>query len=313
MDADQRAARADRWPVVLLVVFMAAVIATLLLVSRVDAPALPGQSADPTSPGAEATDPPPVVLVGAGDIATCSGEGDESTAALLDEIEGIVFTTGDHAYPDGTADEFAACYGPSWGRHKDRTRPSPGNHDYHVRDASGYYGYFGADAGGPGGYYAYDAGTWRVYSLNSEIASDDQLAWLEFDLAEHPRACILAYWHHPVFSSGRHGNDKVMRPIWRALESVGADLILNGHDHDYERFAPQTASGEASADGIRQIVVGTGGAGLRPFDKVKPNSEVRNDDTHGVLELELSEDGYEWEFVPVAGGTFTDSGSDSCR
>ena len=269
----------------------------------------------PTPPPPPPTQPPVVataVLVGAGDIASCDGSGDEATAALLDSIAGTVFTAGDNVYSDGTAAEFADCFNPSWGRHKARMFPAPGNHDYHVAGAAGYYAYFGNRAGGPGGYYAYTLGGWRVYSLNSEIVGDAQVSWLRADLAANPRACVVAYWHHPLFSSGRHGNDDAVRPFWDVLQAAGAELVINGHDHNYERFAPQTPNGDASASGIREIVVGTGGAGLRPFEGTVANSEARDFSTNGVLKLTLSASGYRWDFVP-AGGSFRDSGTGSCH
>jgi hypothetical protein len=283
-------------------------------------PSAPAPTLPPATPGPTPRPPAPTptspvasaILVGAGDIATCGGSGDEATAALLDGIQGTIFTAGDNAYSDGTAAEFAECFAPSWGRHKSRIYPAPGNHDYHVAGAPGYYGYFGDRAGGPGGYYAYDLGAWRIYSLNSEIVSDAQVVWLRADLAAHPRACVAAYWHHPLFSSGRHGNDESVRPFWDVLHAAGAELVLNGHDHDYERFAPQTPSGQAATGGIREIVVGTGGAGLRPFEGARPNSQVRDAGTNGVLKLTLSAVGYRWDFVPT-GGSFTDTGTGVCH
>ena len=264
------------------------------------------------------------VLVGAGDIASCSSSGDEATAALLDGISGTVFTTGDNVYETGTASEFANCYAPSWGRHKARTRPSAGNHEYETAGASGYFGYFGAAAGDPlKGYYSYDLGTWHVVVLNSNCAevggcdtTSAQGQWLQGDLAAHSNAaCTLAYFHHPLFSSGSdNGNDPEMRPIWDSLYAAGAEMVLNGHDHDYERFAPQTPQGAADpAQGIREFVVGTGGRSHRPFGAVQPNSEVRNADTYGVLKLTLHPGSYEWQFVPEAGKTFTDSGTGECH
>lgn len=251
-------------------------------------------------------------MVGAGDIATCTGTADEATANLLDRISGTVFTTGDNVYPDGTSGQFSDCYSPSWGRHLARTLPAPGNHEYHTAGASGYFGYFGTRAGGPGGYYAYDAGSWRVYSLNSETMGTAQVNWLTADLAANPRACVLAYWHHPVYSSGQHGNSSRAMPFWQALNAAGAEVIVAGHDHNYERFAPQNASGAASGTGIRQFVVGTGGSPLRPFGSVRANSEVRNATTHGVLKLVLGSGTYSWEFVPTA-GSFRDSGNGTCH
>jgi hypothetical protein len=272
----------------------------------------------------ETTPPPPpdAVLVGAGDIAVCSSEDDDATADLLDGIEGTVFTTGDNAYPDGTAEEFADCYDPTWGRHKARTRPSTGNHDYHVAGAAPYFAYFGAAAGNPGeGWYSYDLEGWHVIVLNSNCeeitgceAGSAQESWLRADLAASTAACTVAYWHHPRFSSGQHGDDLDVADLWQALYDADADVVLNGHDHDYERFAPQDPSGTFDAvRGIREFVVGTGGAAQRAFGTPEPNSEVRETGTPGVLRLDLHAEGYDWEFIPIAGKTFTDSGSGTCH
>ena len=263
---------------------------------------------------AQSSDP---VFVGAGDISSCSRTQDEETAKLLDNISGTVFTLGDNVYPDGTASQFTDCYGPTWGRHKNRTKPVPGNHDYHVSGASGYYNYFGAAAGDPGkGYYSYNLGAWHVIALNSEItqsAGSAQEQWLRADLAANPKTCTLAYWHKPRFSSGQHGNIAASQALWQALYDAGADVILNGHDHTYERFAPQNPSGQAdSSRGIREFIVGTGGAGLYPFPTIQPNSQVRNNTTYGVLKLTLHATSYDWQFIPIAGQTFTDSGSANC-
>jgi acid phosphatase type 7 len=268
------------------------------------------------------------VLVGAGDIATCPSTGDEDTAALLDGIDGTVFTLGDNAYPDGTDADFQNCYEPSWGRHKSsllrtRTYPTPGNHEYHTPGASGYFDYFGAVAGDSSeGYYSYNLGGWHIVVLNSACENvggcgDDSpmLEWLKNDLATNPQSCTLAYWHHPLFSSGNvHGNDTKMRPAWDALYAAGADVVLSAHEHVYERFAPQSPSGAYDPQGgIREFVVGTGGADLYGWGTIQPNSEVRNNTAHGVLKLTLNATSYDWEFVPVADETFTDSGSGSCH
>jgi Bacterial Ig-like domain (group 1)/Calcineurin-like phosphoesterase len=256
------------------------------------------------------------VFVGAGDIASCGHNRDESTAQLLDAIPGTVFTLGDNAYPDGTLTQFNDCYGPTWGRHKNRTKPAPGNHDYHVAGAGGYFDYFGAAAGDRSkGYYSYNLGDWHIISLNSEItqsAGSAQEQWLRADLAANPKVCTLAYWHKPRFSSGRHGNNAGSQALWQALYEYGADVVLNGHDHSYERFAPQNPSGQADAKGIREFVVGTGGAGLYPFPAIQPNSQVRNNTTYGVLKLTLHSTSYDWQFIPIAGQNFTDSGSGNC-
>jgi hypothetical protein len=261
------------------------------------------------------------VLVGAGDITGCGSEKDEETATLLDNIPGTVFTTGDNAYPDGTDENFADCYDPTWGRHKDRTRPSPGNHDYQISNAAGYFNYFGSAAGEIGkGYYSYDVGDWHIIALNSECSdiggceiSSPQGQWLQADLAANPSTCTLAYWHKPRFSSGNHGGTTSVQPFWELLYDAEADVVLNGHDHTYERFAPQDPTGIADPGrGIREFVVGTGGADLYSFGSPEPNSEVRENSAHGVLKLTLYPTRYQWEFIPIAGQTFTDSGSAAC-
>jgi calcineurin-like phosphoesterase family protein len=259
-----------------------------------------------------------VVFVGAGDIADCSSSGDEATAALLDNIAGSVFTLGDNVYSSGTPTEFSTCYDPTWGRHKSRTYPAPGNHDYNTSGASGYFGYFGAAAGPSGrGYYSFDLGSWHIISLNSEVsmsAGSTQERWLRADLAASTKQCTLAYWHKPRFSSGTsHGSLVDAQPLWQALYDYGAEIVLSGHDHDYERFAPQTPSGAAdAAKGIREFVVGTGGRNHDAVGTPIANSEVSNGNTFGVLKLTLGSGTYSWQFVP-AGGSFTDSGSGTCH
>jgi len=256
------------------------------------------------------------VFVGAGDITNCNRAQDESTAQLLDNIAGTVFTLGDNAYPDGTLTQFNNCYGPTWGRHKNRTKPSLGNHDYHTAGAAGYFDYFGIAAGDrTKGYYSYNLGAWHIIVLNSEItqsAGSPQENWLRADLAANPKVCTLAYWHKPRFSSGQHGNIPGSQALWQALYDYGADVVLNGHDHTYERFAPQNPNGQADPRGIREFVVGTGGAALYSFTSNQPNSEVRNNTTWGVLKLTLHSTSYDWQFIPIAGQTFTDSGSANC-
>ena len=265
------------------------------------------------------------VLVGAGDIASCDDlKGAEATAKLIDRIPGTVFAVGDLAYPHGSDKQFARCYGPTWGRFKDRTRPAPGNHEYHQKGASGYSRYFGKAAGDAAkGYYSYELGTWHIVVLNSECkhvggcdGGSPQGAWLKQDLTQHPAPCKLAYFHKPLFSSGAaHGNNPEIRPLWEVLYGAGVDVVINGHDHDYERFAPQDPEGHADRRrGIREFVVGSGGKNShRKMGAVKANSEVRNDDTFGVLKLTLHANSYDWEFLPEAGKTFTDSGSGNCH
>lgn len=261
------------------------------------------------------------VLVGAGDIARCDSRGDEATARLLDNINGTVFTAGDNVYEQGSLAQFNRCYDPTWGRHEGRTKPVVGNREYGTAGASGYFDYFGGAAGGRGkGYYSYDRGAWHIVALNSECAqlkggcapTSPMLTWLEGDLAANPARCTLAYFHRPLFSSGQNGNNAAMKPIWNVLYDANADVVVAGHDHVYERFARQTPSGTQSNRGIREFVVGTGGASHGKFMTVEPNSQVRNANTYGVLKLTLYPDSYSWRFVPVAGKTFTDSGDARC-
>jgi acid phosphatase type 7 len=254
-----------------------------------------------------------VVLVGAGDIASCAYTTDTATAKLLDSISGTVFTTGDNVYPDGTYTQYTNCYHSNWGRHKSRTKPSPGNHEYNTSRAAGYFQYFGNIPS----YYAYTIGDWRVYALNSNIdvsATSAQVNWLKDDLARNPKKCVLAYWHHPRWSSGaKYGNNSKYQTLWKTLYDAGAELVLNGHEHHYERFKQMNASGSAVSKGLREIVVGTGGAGLYGFGTIRSASEVRSSSTHGVLKLTLGSTSYSWNFIPVAGKTFRDSGTTSCR
>jgi acid phosphatase type 7 len=254
-----------------------------------------------------------VVLVGAGDISRCDNNGDETTAQLLDGISGTVFTVGDNAYDSGSTSEYANCYDPTWGRSKTRTKPVPGNHEYGTSGASGYFQYFNNIPS----YYAYNLGAWRIYALNSEIdvsASGAQGSWLQSDLAANPKACVLAYWHRPRWSSGStHGSASGLQAIWQILYNAGAEVVINGHEHNYERFAQMNATGATVSQGLREFVVGTGGGSHYGFGSALSSSEVRNSSTFGVLKLTLSSTGYSWQFVPVSGSTFTDSGSANCH
>jgi acid phosphatase type 7 len=257
------------------------------------------------------------VFVGAGDMVSCNNKGAEATAKLLDEQEGVVFTTGDNVYEKGTPAEFATCYEPTWGRHKARTRPSPGNHDYYTPGASGYFDYFGALAGPWGrGYYTYDHGTWRILSLNSNVPAgpgSDQATWVVRELQQSRASCTLAYWHHPVLSSGYEGDMPQMKYIWQLLFDNGVDVVLTGHSHNYERLALQDAQGNADPRrGIRQFVVGTGGNDFTPLGRLSPNSEAINENAHGVLKLTLGPGTYAWEFLSVAGKSYRDSGTGAC-
>ncbi len=256
------------------------------------------------------------VLVGAADIAMCGSQGTEGTAALLDLVDGTVFTAGDNAYFQGTAAQYRHCYEPTWGRHKGRTRPAPGNHEYETAGATAYFDYFGPNAGPPGlGYYSFTVGPWHVVSLNSNIPAGEgsaQLQWLRQDLAATNARCVAAIWHHPLFSSGQNGPQPMMREVWRVLRDLGADVVIAGHDHIYERFARQDETGRATSSGLRSFVVGTGGAELTRPVRASPNSEVRFA-ANGVLKLTLTQDSYSWQFLPVLPSPFADSGSDSCR
>ncbi len=287
----------------------------------------PAATTTPTPAPATPTPGPVATLVGAGDIGECGTGGPEATARVIAAVlaetpDAIVFTAGDDAYPDGTAQDFADCYDPWWGTFRDRTRPAAGNHEWHTADAAGYRDYFGTLAGTGGRtWYAYDAGTWRVIVLDSDCGavggcdpSSPQGRWLADELAAHPTACTLAIWHHARFSSGPHGNQEVTAPLFDALYAAGADVVVSGHDHDYERFAPQDPAGRADPErGIREFVVGTGGGHLYQVASVKANSQVREDTTFGVLVLELTAGSYAWRFEPVGNATFTDSGSGTCH
>jgi len=278
-----------------------------------------------TSCAGPAPDP---VLAAAGDIACAPGDEPDQDSCqqvatsdlLVDGDAWVVVTTGDNQYEDGQLSDFQRSYAASWGRVKAITRPSPGNHDYHVAGARGYFAYFGPLAGPRGkGYYSFDVGGWHIISLNSnceEIGGCDegspQEQWLRQDLAANPSTCTLAYWHHPRFSSGRHGNSTRSEAFWQALHEAGADVVLNGHDHSYERFAPQDPEQRADPNGIREFVVGSGGKSRYTFGTPEPNSQFRDGDHFGILELTLRANGYDWRFVTI-GGTVRDSGSGSCH
>jgi Predicted phosphohydrolases len=241
----------------------------------------------------------------------------ERVSKVLDGLEGLVFTTGDNAYEKGTPEEFQKCYDPTWGRHRARTRPSPGNHDYYTPGAAGYFGYFGENAGPPGqGYYSFDYGAWKILSLNSNVPAGPgsaQYSWTAEELRNTAAKCTLAYWHHPVFSSGYEGNMKNMRPIWELLYEHNADVVLVGHSHNYERFGPQDINGQLRPGrGIREFVVGTGGNEFTGLESMKANSEAFNNSSAGVMKFNLAAADYSWEFIPAAGFTFRDSGSDVC-
>jgi len=295
-------------------------------------PAASGQTASHAASGQAATSQNPAeafTLIGAGDIASCKNlSGARATAQLLEKSPGTIFALGDLAYEKGTLADFQNCYDPTWGRLKARTRPALGNHEYALRGpATGYFQYWGAQAGPSGkGYYSYDLGSWHIVVLNTNCASpgvggcnagSPQEIWLRQDLAAHPNACIIAYGHHPLFSSGllrSHAIHPELKPLWQDLYAAHADLVLVGHEHSYERFAPQDPEGHADPQsGIREIVVGTGGRSLEWLGLAQPNSEVRDSSSYGVLKLTLTQGHYTWEFLPVPGATFHDSGEANCH
>jgi hypothetical protein len=277
---------------------------------------------------------PPVTVIAVGDIACdpadtaynggagtatrCRMRATSDLALSLSPV--AVLLLGDNQYENGTLAKFQASYDPSWGRLKAITHPIPGNHEYQTAGAAGYFAYFGAAAGDPAkGWSSFDLGGWHLIGLNSNCnavggcgAASAQGQWLAADLAANPGVCTLAYWHHPRFSSGPHGDDATTADFWSLLQGAGADLVLTGHDHGYERFAPQSAFGAAGPSGIRQFVVGTGGKNLTSVGTVRANSEVRNYGAFGVLELKLWPDGYDWRFVGVDGSTL-DSGRGLCH
>lgn len=269
-----------------------------------------------TSPTTDSGNTDVAVLIGAGDIGVCGSSGTGGTARLLDDRPGTVIAVGDLAYPNGTVEQFEKCYDPAWGRHKERTRPAPGNHEYYTAGAAPYFSYFGFPAGPPGlGYYRYRSGVWQVYSLNSNVADGLQLQWLKRELAGQPSTCSVAYFHHPLFSSGPHGLLPSMPPLrepWFELYDAGADVIISAHEHFYERFAPQTPDRQLDVQyGIRQFVVGTGGAPLTQPVRRAANSEVIIS-TFGVLRLVLEPQSYRWEFISE-GGAVLDSGTGQCH
>jgi calcineurin-like phosphoesterase family protein len=270
-----------------------------------------------TGGGNNNSDPGPWVLIGAGDIGWCDRPGSESTAKLLEaNPSATVFTAGDNAYPGGRPQDFGLCYDPSWGRVKSRTKPTPGNHDYATAGAGPYFDYFGGSAGVRGaGYYSFTRGPWLILMLNSEQeirAGSVQHEWIGEQLAAHPTGCQMAIWHRPLFTSGANGPNPDMRDMFKAIYDLGVDVLINGHDHIYERFAPQDPNGKADPLGVRQFIVGTGGADLYQRAMTAPNSEAFINNTYGVLKLTLTVGSYQWEFIPTTGSA-RDSGGGTCH
>ncbi len=280
----------------------------------------PPPNPGPPGPTTTTTIPPTSqqVFVGAGDIAQCDAlDPARQTAQLLRPINGTVFTLGDNAYFSGSTREFQESYEPTWGTEKFRTRPTAGNHEYDGGNGGApYFQYFGLNAGPPGlGYYSFELGAWHAIALNSNIPASEGSAqgqWLRNDLAASREKCTIAYWHHPLYSSGQNGPQAFVRDFWRMLYNAGADVVMSGHDHLYERFAPQDPDGHMDpARGMREFVVGTGGASLYQFNFMAANSEIRVR-AFGILKLTLDADSYDWQFIQV-GGAVTDSGRGTCH
>jgi hypothetical protein len=264
----------------------------------------------------------------AGDIADCRRKPAEETmaaqtariieAGLAEDNQNFALSLGDNTYPMGKPEEFSECYDKTWGKFRTRTLPSPGNHDYGVPFALGYYNYFDELAGPDRrGYYKKNIASWLILSLNSNISGEamqNQITWLRAELKENKQNCILAFWHHPVFSSGGHGDNDVMQGAWEALSAAKADIVLTSHEHNFERMAPLDARGNRDdKNGILSMIVGTGGAKLTPMFFPKSVTDIRNNDTHGVLKLNLYEKAFSWVFLPVAGQSFSDTGHRACH
>ena len=256
-----------------------------------------------------------MVVAAVGDIGLCGSPAVEQTAQLVEAIDGQVLLAGDLAYPQGSMTDFLRCFDPPWGAFRRRWRPSPGNHEYETAGASSYFQYFGTAAGTSGrSFYSFRAGDWLVLMLDSNIptgAGSSQFEFVRSELTSSPAPCALAVWHHPLFTSGPNGPNAYLRDLWTLLYDRGVDVIVNGHDHLYERFGKQDVDGRSDGRGIRQFIAGTGGAQLYDFMRITPNSQVRIK-SHGVLRLTLSPSAYEWAFLDVAGG-ITDAGSDGCH
>jgi hypothetical protein len=275
------------------------------------------------------------VIAAAGDIACDPSDGSyhdgrgtssacrqlATSNLLLRGRYAAVLTLGDNQYENGSYGKYLVSYARSWGRVKQITRPAPGNHEYETDGAAGYFRYFGKAAGpDQRGYHSFDLGGWHLVSLDSNCSEvggcqegSPQERWLRRDLMRHPAKCTLAYWHHPRFSSGRHGSDDSVSGLWHALYDHGADVVLVGHDHDYERFAPLNVAGALDrVQGIREFVVGTGGKSHYAFESTERGSQVRDDTSFGIIALTLKPAGYDWRFVPAV-GSFTDRGSARCH
>ena len=318
--------------------FLPSFFSLLLLLAVVPSAVADHIEAKPCRPGRPCSSPSPAATTSAGPSSTLSGDpvitaaGDiadpaassavRATADLIQSIDpSVALTLGDNQYPSGLLSDYLSGYDPTWGSFLSRTSPAPGNHEYNSSStAAGYFEYFGSRA--PDAYYSYEVGAWHLISLNSNCShvggcgpGSPQHKWLKGDLAAHPTTCTLAYWHHPRWSSGtKHGGTAATSELWTLLYEAGAELVLSGHEHNYERFAPQDPIGRLDeANGVVQIVAGTGGKSHYPFGAPKPNSVARSSTAFGVLKLTLHSRGYDFAFRPIPGDTFTDSGSEKCH
>ena len=269
--------------------------------------------------------PTPAILLGAGDITICGSDTDDQTAYTLDWLiqaypQAQIFTVGDNVQIMGEAHEYANCFHPTWGQFKERIHPSPGNHDWFTEEGKAYFEYFGEAAGPAGlGYYSYDHGSWRMISLNSNCEQRDcsaesaQMQWLRAELLANQNRCTMVYWHHPRWDSGTVPIDPAADVFWRTAAENGADIVVNGHDHHYERFTPIDAQGNPDSQGTRPFIIGTGGAWLFELGKPLPITEARDNTTYGIMVFYLHPEQYEWAFVPVDGGKFWDTGEGECH
>jgi len=291
-------------------------IALVVLVLAVCAADPEGRAREPGAEPIQQVGGGAVTIAAAGDIGAEGGPSDANvqTAALIEDLTpDAVLTLGDNQYEDGELDEFLDSYDLTWGRLKDITYPTPGNHEYGSGDAEGYFDYFGDAANPPDGYYSFDLGNWHLVAVNSNDFSEEQLAWIRNDLRSDGHPCELAYWHEPRWSSGdRHGSDSDMARFWRIMVHEGVDVVLNAHDHVYERFAKMNAAGAEDLAGVREFVVGTGGASLYGFDDPETGSKVRIAQ-YGVLTMVLEDLGYSWEFLKADDGMVLDEGSTRCH
>ena len=295
-----------------LLLAIVALLAALLIAKVFLGPTTPHGSVLPSGSSTESGAGSAETLLAVGDIGSCEGTFDADVAQLAASLPGEIALLGDLAYPDGSAEDFARCFAPDWSPLRARLHPVPGNHEYNTPGASAYFDWFGTDAGSAGqGWYSYDLGAWHVVALNSECdaiggcgSGSPELTWLLADLADHPSDCLVAYWHHPRFSSGLHGSQSFTDPLWDALQAAGADVILSGHEHSYERLVH---------DGVREFVVGTGGRSTYAMNKAElGGTEARHTGSYGLLRLDLADGAYAWQFLAVGGNPFADSGSGTC-